>query len=197
MKEIDNEEFAEEVFKIYRATSEYSENSLPESESSLLIAAFLSGDAAKAFRRLAELRSGRSLCDQSDCREPTDIENSRSHFSTIYCNFNSAFLNLMRCKKVCRAFLNGGCIEAALRELTTKEFNEHKNRSREDSPTAFAIGTHLNLIYNVSCRHDLQRQLGEELKIFGYLPILKEYSRSAYVPFIHSEFVVFSIILSG
>jgi len=80
--------------------------------------------------------------------------------------------------------------------LNSKEFNEHKNDSPTDSPTAESISIHLNLIYNVSYKDSLKEKLGEELQIFGYFPILKEFSRSAYVPCIPLISIILSYFLS-
>ena len=195
VKEIDNQTFSEEVHKLCATTSEYSNNSLSESESTELIDAFLLGDPSKAFCRLAELRSGRSLCDRHSAA--IDIENEQSDFSFIYCNFISSFLNAMSLNdEVSRAFLDGGCIEAALRELRSKEFIQHKKKSSGESRTAFANSSHLELIYSVSYELKLKERLTEELQRFGYIPILREYSRSAYVPFIlNFSYFHISIIL--
>ena len=182
VNEIDNQNFGAQVGKLCHVTLEYFQNKFQEPAAAEIIAAFLSGEPSKAYRRLVELRSGRSLGEQtvSSRSAAADIEDTRSHFSFIYRNFNSSFLNAMRSEDVRNAFLNGGCIEAALGELSCKEFTERKNKSREESPIAKAIGTHLLLIYNVSNSDSLKGKLAEELKKYRYFHTIKEYARSAY-----------------
>ncbi len=184
VKEIDNQNFRDQVETLLDTTLEFGHKKIPEPAASEFVAAFLSGDPSKAYRRLVELRSGRSLGDLRESAESVagDIENRESHFSFIYCNFNSSFGNVMSgTEDVKSVFLSGGCIEAALFELSTKEFIEHKNKSSEKSPTVNAIGIHLSLIYNVSCSNSLKGILAEELQKNRYFGTIIEFTRSKYV----------------
>ena len=182
VKEIDNQNFQDQVGQLGDTTYEYFQNKIPERAGSEMIAAFLSGNPSKAYRRLVELRSGRSLGDLRESAESVaaDIENRQSHFTFIYCNFNSSLLNAMN-EDVRSAFLSGGCIEAALFELKCREFIQHKNRSCSESPTAKSISVHLGLIYNVSNSDALKGKLAEELQKNRYFQTLKEFTRSVYV----------------
>ena len=174
------------VSKMCDTTLEYGLKKIPEPAASELIAAFLSGDPSRAYRNLVEMRSGRSLCDQSGRHRqitvPIDLEKRKSHFSFIYRDFNSSYLNSMvRRLDVCSSYLSGGCVEAALFELRSIDFKKHKNNSLEESPTAAAIAVHLSLIYNVSIQPSLKAQLCAELQRHNYFPVLREFALSKYV----------------
>ena len=111
VKEIDNQNFYDQVDKLFDTTLEYLHNKIPEPAASETVAAFISGDPSKAYRRLVELRSRRSLGDLRESAESVaaDIENRQSHFSFIYCNFNSSLLNAMN-EDVRSARLSRGCM---------------------------------------------------------------------------------------
>ena len=192
VKEIDNQKIEFRVTDMCIVIIDCNHNKIKEPAASEMIAAFLSEDPSKAYRNLVELRSGRSLCDQSGSVRQTavliDLESKNSHFSVVYRNFNSSFQNSMvRRSNVMSLYVFGGCIEAALRELRSMDFKYHKNDSPEESPTAASICRHLGLIYSVSAETSLKQQLRAELQKNSYFPILSEFVLSKYV---HSQLVL-------
>ena len=186
VKEIDNQKIEFRVTDMCIVIIDCNHNKIKEPAASEMIAAFLSEDPSKAYRNLVELRSGRSLCDQSGSVRQTavliDLESKNSHFSVVYRNFNKAFQNSMaRRADVKSLYLSGGCMEAALLELSSIDFKEHKNDSPEESPTAEAISIHLLLIYNVSTTLSLKEKVYAELQKNNYFPVIKEFALSKYI----------------
>ena len=185
-QELDNRKMEKRVRRLFDVVLDCSQKQIAEPAASQYIDAFLSGNPSKAYRNLVELRSGRSLSDQSDqvgvSAVPVDLDNKDSHFSVIYRKFTISYLNSMpRPADLYRLYLSGGCVEAALRELNSAEFKEHKNDSPDESRTAWSIRTHLGLIYNVSTQPTLQPQLCAELQSHSHVPVLKEFTLSKYV----------------
>ena len=183
--EIDNQLFEDRTKKLFDRTFDYYNNKIPKSAASEVPRAFLEGDPSKAYNNLIELRSGRSLTDQSGPFRPSsvlvDIENEQSHFSKIYRNYNGSLTSALQGFEFCENYLSGGCVEAGLRELGSCEFIKYRDKPFTESPTARAINIHLCLLYNVSSRESLKPRLSAELQRSGYFPILREFTRSAYV----------------
>ena len=195
-QELNNQDFSKLVENLCLTILACDQNKIPEPAASELIAAFLSGDPSKAYRNLVELRSGRSLCDQSDSvghsALPVDLDKN-SYFSFVYRNFNSSYGNSMsRRPNVKSLYLSSGCIEAALRELRSMDFKMHKNDSPAESPTAASICHHLGLIHSVSSVQSLQPQLCAELQRLSYLPVLREFTLSKYV---HSQLILILLLV--
>ena len=84
LSEIDNQQFRNHLEKLVDTTLKYCQNKIPEPAASEIIRAFLEGDPSKAYINMVELRSGRSLGDQSGplshSAVPVDLENKQSHF---------------------------------------------------------------------------------------------------------------------
>ncbi len=189
-QELDNRNMEKRVRQMFGVVEKCNQKKIAEPAASQYIDAFLSGNPSKAYRNLVELRSGRSLSDQRDPPRqtpvPVDLENKKSPFSFLYRNFNSTFMNTMSGRSVvCSRYRSGGCVEAALRELSTTDFRQQRDRSPAESPTATSIVTHLALLYNSSIELSLKEQRRAEQKKVSYFPIIKEFALSRSVPFIY------------
>ena len=174
VEDLDSETVSRQMKRLAETTVEYSDNKIPEPAASEIISAFLQGHPGAALCRIVELRSGRSL----------NLE-SGSHFSSNYLYLLSSFINAMsRVVEVRKEYITSCCARAALLELKSSEFMQHRDKSPTESPTARAISSHLHLIYHVSIWESLRAELGEQLRLEGFFPILKELtkSRSLYFP---------------
>ncbi len=191
VQELDSETVSRQMKKLAETTIEYSENKIPEPAASEIINAFLEGHSGAALCRIVELRSGRSLRDQSPLGwQPVNIENE-SLFSFTYRNLLSSFINAMSSRvDVCREYISSSCARAALLELKSSEFMEHIDKRRDESPTAAAIGLHLNLMYMASDEYEMKADLEEQLHREGFFQILKELSTSRCLsfPFANSNY---------
>ena len=185
IEEIDTEIFSQQMKKVHALSVEYFRRKIPEPELSEIPRAFLRGEPATAFIVLIEFRSGRSLRDLNrtdrPSKRPVDLE-QKSAFALVYCNFLAALMNCMlRSEDLCREYLQGGCVPAALSELDSLQFAQNRDESPAESLTAKAISFHLTLLYNVSCESALRAELFKEFQRHGYFPIIKRYTLSKYV----------------
>jgi len=177
-QELDSEAFSRQMMRLSSTTFECSGKKIPEPAASEIIIAFLQGHPGAALCRLVELRSGRSLTDQTTFGLPVSIENS-FHFTINYRHLLYSFANAMEgSANVCREYISSSCARAALLELESIEFAQHRDKSPTDSPTAKAISLHLTLIFNVSTEKPLTAELGEQLRRAGFFPIIKEHTKS-------------------
>ena len=187
--DLDSEAVSRQIKKLAETTVVYSDNKIPEPAATEIISAFLQGHPGAALCRIVELRSGRSLRDQSPLGwQPVNLE-SGSHFSSNYLYLLSSFINAMsRVVEVRKEYITSCCARAALLELKSSEFMQHRDKSPTDSPTARAISSHLHLIYNVSIWESLRAELGEQLRLEGFFPILKELTKSRSLSFHFTSF---------
>ncbi len=175
IQELENQNYKDQLKIVLDVTKDYFSNKFHETESVEIAKAFIQGDPGKSYCRLLEFRSGK-------LGPPLDIENE-TNFAKIYVWFISSLLNMMNkgsLKEYGANYLSQGCIKSVLRELGSKEFKQYLNKSSDESQTAFVIGIHLSLIYNVSFTNVLRSKLAEELRKNGYFPILKDYAKSMY-----------------
>ncbi len=185
IEEIDTETFSKQMWKVVDFAEEYSQRMIPEPELSQIPRAFVRGEPATAFIVLIEFRSGRSLRDLNrtgrPSKRPVDME-QKSAFALVYCNFLGSFMAFMnRNEDVKQVFLVGGCVPAALSELDSLQFAQHRDESPAESLTARAISSHLTLLYNVSIRPAMRAELFQDLHRYEYFPILKRYPLSRYM----------------
>ena len=189
-QELDNLNMRNRVRLLFDVVQKCSQKKIAEPAASQFIKAFLSWNPSKAYRNLVKLHSGRSLCDHlslSETAVPLDLEDQQSDFSIIYRDFNSSYLNAMtRRPDVCDRYRAESCVEAALWELSTTDYKQHRDDSPAESSTAHSIVTHLLLLYKVSTGLSLEMQRRVELKKKSYFPILKEFTLSRYVPLVFS-----------
>ena len=186
IQELDTQSFCEKMMKLANAARDYALGRIPGPESSEIPRAFLKGQPAAAFLVIIEFRSGKTTRDRNlkkkPAEGPVDLD-QKSAFALVYSYFLVAFVNCMnRNEEVCREYLQGGCVPAALSELDSLQFAQNRDESPAESLTARAMTHHLSLLYSITSQSPvLKVQLDEELRRNRYFPILKKYTLSKYV----------------
>ena len=198
IKELDTEEFKEQMGQLADTTFQYNQNRVPEPEKSKIGAAFLSGDPCRALKRLVDLRRGSEGVGRfaSGIRKGFELENPESTIVWVYRWLLKAFGNVMRSDDVCREYIESGGLESSLGELNSLEVQQQRDSDPLRSPTAEAICAHLSLIYSTSCWPSVKDALRAELRRCGFFPILMHFAQSTYVLHPTALFPHFFIIYS-